>query len=87
MSEKQKKSWSYGRLTTDQPDDNMSMSLNLFFAKDGEAWARNCGPEPEFGDIKLTDFDCEAYCVEERNRKVNRLLDRLRGKSQSGGLC
>ena len=44
------------RLTTDAPDDNMSMALNLFFAKDGVSWARNCGPEPECGDIKLTDF-------------------------------
>lgn len=56
MSEKRKKSWSYGRLTTDQPDDNMSQALNLFFAKDKVTWARNCGPEPECGDIKLTDF-------------------------------
>ena len=56
MSEEKKKSGAILRLTTDQPDDNMSMAFNLFFAKDRLTWARNCGPEPEFGDIKLTDL-------------------------------
>lgn len=56
MSDKPKKSWSYGRLTTDTPDDNVSMALNLFFAKDKETWVRNGGPWPGCEDIKLTDF-------------------------------
>ncbi len=46
----------YARLTTDQPEDNVSQSLNLFYAKDGETWCRNCGPGPEYADIKLADF-------------------------------
>ena len=54
MSEKQGKRWSYGRLTTDQPDDNVSHALNLFYVKGGETWGRNCGME--FEDIKLTDL-------------------------------
>lgn len=44
------------RLTTDQPEDNVSQSLNLFYARGGETWCRNCGPGPEYADIKLTDL-------------------------------
>lgn len=44
----------YARLTTDQPDDNVSHALNLFYVKGGETWGRNCGME--FEDIKLTDL-------------------------------
>ena len=44
------------RLTTDAPDDNISMALNLFFDKDGETMLRKCGPLPECEDIKLTDY-------------------------------
>ncbi len=56
MSYRPKKSWSSRRLTTDQPDCNVSMALNLFFAKDNETWVRNGGPWPGCEDIKLTDF-------------------------------
>lgn len=51
------KQGAYIKLTTDTPDCNVENALNLFYARDdGETMARSCGPEPECGDIKLTDF-------------------------------
>ena len=44
------------RLTTDHPQDNTETALNLFYVKDGEAWARNGGEEPDYPDVRLFDF-------------------------------
>lgn len=45
------------RLTTDTPQNLMETALNLFFAKDGEAWVRGGGT---VADISLFDFTREA---------------------------
>lgn len=44
------------RLTTDHPHDNTETALNLFYVKDGEAWTRNGGEEPDYPDVRLFDF-------------------------------
>lgn len=44
------------RLTTDTPESNLPSLLNLFFAKDGEAWVRGAGPAPGYGDITLNQW-------------------------------
>ena len=44
------------RLTTDHPQDNIETALNLFYVKDGEAWARNGGAAPEYQDVRLFDY-------------------------------
>lgn len=44
------------RLTTDHPQDNIETALNLFYVKDGEAWARNGGEEPDYPDVRLFDY-------------------------------
>lgn len=41
------------RLTTDTPQNNLESALNLFYAKDGEAWVRGGGPEPDYDDVTL----------------------------------
>lgn len=38
------------RLTTDKPDGNFMSALNTFFAKDGEAWVRRGGDDPDYVD-------------------------------------
>lgn len=48
------------RLTTDQPLGIMQNCLNLFYAKDGEAWVRDGGPGPLHQDVRLFDFIREA---------------------------
>ena len=35
------------RLTNDNPQNNTETALNLFFVKDGQAWVRRGGPEPD----------------------------------------
>lgn len=44
------------RLTTDNPKNNLQTALNLFYAKDGEAWVRGGGPRPEYQDVTLNDY-------------------------------
>lgn len=44
------------RLTTDNPQDNIETSLNLFYAKDGWTWIRGGGPAPDYADVSLNDF-------------------------------
>lgn len=44
------------RLTTDIPKDNLESALNLFYAKDGEAWVLRGGPEPAYADVTLFNF-------------------------------
>lgn len=44
------------RLTTDNPQDNIETSLNLFYVKDHETWVRGGGTAPEYADVSLFDF-------------------------------
>ena len=44
------------RLTTDNPRNNIETALNLFYVKDGQAWVRGGGPEPDCPDVPLCDF-------------------------------
>lgn len=44
------------RLTTDTPQGNLESALNLFYAKDGEAWIRGGGPAPEYEDVTLFTY-------------------------------
>ena len=44
------------RLTTDAPKNNLESALNLFYAKDGEAWVLRGGSEPAYVDVTLFDY-------------------------------
>lgn len=44
------------RITTDTPQDNLEIALNLFYIKDHETWVRGGGPAPDFKDVSLFDF-------------------------------
>ena len=44
------------RLTTDAPKNNLESALNLFYAKDGEAWVLRGGSEPAYVDVTLLDY-------------------------------
>ena len=44
------------RLTTDAPKNNLESALNLFYAKDGEAWVLRGGSEPAYADGTLFDY-------------------------------
>lgn len=44
------------RLTTDAPKTNLESALNLFYAKDGEAWVLRGGSEPAYFDVTLFDY-------------------------------
>ena len=44
------------RLTNDNPQNNTETALNLFFVKDGQAWVRRGGQEPNCPDVSLCDF-------------------------------
>jgi len=44
------------RLTTDAPKTNLESALNLFYAKDGEAWVLRGGSEPAYVDVTLFDY-------------------------------
>lgn len=44
------------RLTTDNPQNNLMTALNLFYAKDGQAWVRGGGPRPDYPDVTLYDY-------------------------------
>lgn len=43
-------------VVTDDPQDNVSTALNLFYIKDGETWVRGGGPAPEYNDVSLDDY-------------------------------
>lgn len=43
-------------MVSDDPQDNVSTALNLFYAKDGMTWVRGGGPGPKYEDISLTDY-------------------------------
>lgn len=44
------------RLTNDNPQDNVSSALNLFYVKDGWTWVRGGGPGQDYADISLNDY-------------------------------
>lgn len=44
------------RLTTNNPENNLQTALNLFYVKDGQAWVRGGGPEPDYKDCSLYDY-------------------------------
>lgn len=44
------------RLTNDNPHDNLSSVLNLFYVKDKSVWVRGGGPGPGYEDISLDDY-------------------------------
>lgn len=44
------------RLTTDNPQNNTEVALNLVYVKDGQAWVRNGGPDPGYPDVTLYDY-------------------------------
>lgn len=44
------------RLTTNTPKNNLQTALNLFYVKDGQAWVRGGGPEPDYKDCSLYDY-------------------------------
>ena len=44
------------RLTTNNPQGNVSTALNLFYVKDGWTWIRGGGPGPAYADISLNDY-------------------------------
>lgn len=44
------------RLTNDNPQDNVSSALNLFYVKDGWTWVRGGGPGPDYADVTLNDY-------------------------------
>lgn len=44
------------RLTTDAPNTNLERALNLFYAKDGEAWVLRGGSYPAYVDVTLFDY-------------------------------
>lgn len=45
------------RLTTDTPESNLEMALNLFYVKDKQTWVRGYGENG--ADISLTDLTRE----------------------------
>ena len=45
------------RLTTDTPESNLEMALNLFYIKDKQSWVRGYGENG--ADISLTDLTRE----------------------------
>ena len=44
------------RLTTDAPETNLESALNLFYAKDGEAWVLRGGSDSANVDVTLFDY-------------------------------
>ncbi len=43
-------------LVTNDPQDNVSTALNLFYVKDGWTWVRGGGPGPDYADVSLCDY-------------------------------
>lgn len=44
------------RLTTDNPQDNLEIALNLFYIKNRETWVRGGGAAPDYKDASLYDW-------------------------------
>lgn len=47
---------SFKPVVDDDPRDNVSTALNLFYVKDGWTWVRGGGPGPDYADIHLNDY-------------------------------
>lgn len=43
-------------MVSDDPQDNVSTALNLFYVKDGWTWVRGGGPAPDYADVSLCDY-------------------------------
>lgn len=43
-------------MVNDDPQDNVSTALNLFYVKDRMTWVRGGGPGPKYEDISLNDY-------------------------------
>lgn len=43
-------------VVSDDPQDNVSTALNLFYVKDGWTWVRGGGPAPDYADMSLCDY-------------------------------
>ncbi len=70
------------RLTTDHPMGNFQNCLNLFYAKDGEAWVRGGGPEPLYKDVRLHDYIRQAIrnTVDENRTYIDESSDEELGE-------
>lgn len=44
------------RLITDNPQDNFSTALNLYYNKDRMTWVRGGGDAPDYPDVTLPDY-------------------------------
>ena len=44
------------RLTTDDPQNNLSIALNLFYVKNRETMVRGGGPAPDYPDVTLNEY-------------------------------
>ena len=44
------------RFTTDRPDSNFDMAMNLFYGKDSMVMVRGCGQDPDPPDVPLETF-------------------------------
>lgn len=44
------------RMTSDNPEGNYNVALNLFYSKEGWTWVRGGGPGPEYPDVSLCDY-------------------------------
>ena len=47
---------SFKPLVDDDPQDNVSTALNLFYVKDEWVWVRGGGPGPDYADVSLCDY-------------------------------
>ena len=47
---------SFKPVVSDDPQDNVSTALNLFYVKDGWTWVRGGGPAPDYADVSLCDY-------------------------------
>lgn len=47
---------SFKSVVSDDPQDNVSTALNLFYVKDGWTWVRGGGPAPDYADVSLCDY-------------------------------
>lgn len=43
-------------MVVDDPQDNVSTALNLFYVKDGWTWVRGGGLAPDYADVSLCDY-------------------------------
>ena len=47
---------SFKPVVDDDPRDNVSTAMNLFYVKDGWTWVRGGGPAPDYADVSLCDY-------------------------------